>query len=212
MTFPWKVVNAGDVEALAHIKKYDKVLYAALKARACKQPRPLTPKHRRNDLFASLVESVVSQQLSVRASDTIYTRLKEAAGGSITPERIASTPELTLRAAGLSGAKVKTLKSLSLAITEGSLDLLALKKYSPEAATAALTKVWGIGPWTAEMFLIFALGAPDIFSPGDLAIARSMEEVFGLPKGAPRAELERIAHAWSPHRSYACRLLWALRD
>ena len=73
-------------------------------------------------------------------------------------------------------------------------------------------RIWGLGPWSAEMFLMFALGRPDVFSPGDLGLIRAMEAIYGLPKGAPRTTLLAIAEKWSPYRTYASLLLWRTRD
>ena len=196
-------------KALRHFKQADPILYqAALKHRHVL--RPHTRKNR-DQLFASLCESVVSQQLSVKASDTIWGRLKEACAGKVTPESISRISLPRMRACGLSAAKAKTLKELAKAIRNG-LDLPALRRATPEEATERLTVVWGIGPWTAEMFLMFGLGHPDIFSPGDLGLVRAMEMLYGLKRNPPRAKLERIAGCWSPHRSVACRILWRTRD
>lgn len=197
-------------EALKHFRKADPVMYRAAKAHGhLLSLRPVRTTRAR--LFATLCESVVSQQLSVKAADTIWTRLAEACGGEVTPEslRAASLPKL--RNAGLSAAKGRTLKEIARAEREG-LDLPALKKKTPEEAAAALTSVWGIGPWTAEMFLMFGLGHPDIFSPRDLGLVRSMERLYGLPKDPSIQELELIALRWSPHRTFACRILWKSRD
>lgn len=199
-------------EAYAHLKKADAVLHAAaLPFRGTYAMRP-DPKKRNDQLFAALASSVVGQQLSTRAADTIWERVKAASGGKVTAETIAALPAARLRKAGLSAAKVKTLKELSKAVRKDGLNLLALRKVPYEEAAARLTSIWGIGPWTVEMFLIFSLGNRDIFSPGDLALARAVEKLYGLPKNAPRAELIRIAERWSPHRSFACLILWKLYE
>lgn len=196
-------------EAFKHFKSVDPVLYKAL-LRVKSKLTPPKLKRTNQALFESLAESVVSQQLSVKAADTIYTRLKEVCGGAITPENILRTPLPKMRKAGLSGAKSKTLKETAKAIQKG-LVLTSLRTKSPEEATEALTKIWGIGPWTAEMFLMFGLGHPDIFSSGDLGLVRSMEDLYGL-KNPTRAKLEEIASVWSPHRTLASRILWRHRD
>lgn len=196
-------------DAFAHYKRVDPVLHGAAKAvRARLTPQKL--KRTNAALFESLAESVVSQQLSVKAADTIYGRLKEACGGKITPESIQAASLPKMRKAGLSAAKAKTLKELAKAV-RGGLVLSSLRAKPPEEATEALVKIWGIGPWTAEMFLIFGLGHPDIFAPGDLGLVRSIENLYGI-KNPSRAKLEKIAACWSPHRSLACRILWRHRD
>jgi DNA-3-methyladenine glycosylase II len=204
--------EAYEREAYAHFKKADPVLYAAALPHRGKFTLRPDPKKRNDQLFASLAASVVGQQLSIRAADTIWERIKAACGGKVDAKTIVSTSETELRAAGLSRSKVKTLKSLSEAVLRDNLNLLSLRNLSYEDAAARLTQIWGIGPWTVEMFLIFALGARDIFSPGDLGLARAIESLYGLPKGTSKAELARIAERWSPHRSFACLVLWRLYE
>jgi DNA-3-methyladenine glycosylase II len=97
-------------------------------------------------------------------------------------------------------------------VLAGTLDLAALRKVPEDEAVIALSAVWGIGRWTAEMFLMFALEREDVFSPGDLGLRRSMESLYGLPKDVPVMQLEAIALSWSPHRTFASRALWRIRD
>ncbi len=158
------------------------------------------------------MSTVVSQQLGLAAADAIFSRVKKASGGRLTPESVLKVRPKAFRKAGLSGAKIKTLKSIARAIRNNSLDLLSLKKVSEEEAAEELMKVWGLGPWSSEMFLMFALGHSDVFSAGDLGLARAMETIYGLPKNAPRTSLLAIAQKWSPHRTYASLLLWRTRD
>jgi DNA-3-methyladenine glycosylase II len=117
-----------------------------------------------------------------------------------------------MRKAGLSAAKAKTLKELSRAILDGRLDLVALRKLPEEEAVAKLSEVWGIGRWTAEMFLMFALEREDVFSPGDLGLIRAMELLYGIEPNSKAHVYEAIAVRWSPHRTFACRVLWRIRD
>lgn len=202
-------MDTDHAAALKHFKKVDPVLHGEAK-RLLKTLSRRAEIRRADLLYAALAESVVSQQLSVKASDTIWTRLKTACGGKVTPSSVLTTSLPRMRKAGLSAAKVKTLKELAKAVEKG-LHLPALKKKSPEEATATLTQVWGIGPWTAEMFLMFGLSHPDIFSARDLGLVRSMEALYGL-KNPSIQELDAIAARWSPHRSLASRILWKSRD
>lgn len=195
---------------LRHFKKVDPVLYEALKKHK-KDLTARTPIQTNQKLFEALAESVVSQQLAVKAADAIWLKLKTVCGGRVTPECILKTSLPRLRSAGLSGAKAKTLKELSKAITKG-LKLSSLKRATPEEAEHTLTKIWGIGPWTCEMFLMFALQHPDIFSSRDLGLVRSMETLYKLPRTTSKKELEEIAAKWSPYRTLACRVLWKARD
>ena len=198
-------------QALAHFKKADPVLYKVAKRHAGQIVAKVSPKRGADALFASLASSVVSQQLSLKAAATIWERLKVAAGGAVTAESIAKLKVEKMRAAGLSAAKVRTLKELSQAVKDG-LDLPALKKLPEDVAIAQLTSVWGIGTWTAEMFLIFALGRLDVFSPGDLGVMRAIEEIYQVEKDSHKRTYAALAEKWAPYRSIACLILWRHRD
>ncbi len=199
-------------KAIVHLQSVDPVLYKASLPHHDEVAK--SSRHRRNydALFPALAGSIVSQQLSTKAADTIWGRLEKACKGDVTPEKILRLRDTTMRKAGLSAAKTKTLKELSRAITSGTLSLPALARVPEAEAIVALSSVWGIGRWTAEMFLIFALQRDDVFSVGDLGLRRSVEALYGLPKDAPIADIEAIAVRWSPHRSFASRLLWKVRD
>ncbi len=198
--------------ALKHFKRVDPRFYRATLAHHASLPAELPTKRTRAQLFESLVATVISQQLGVVAADTIFARVKAACKGRITSLLILKIKPERLRAAGLSGAKTKTVKAIAAATLDGSLDLLALKKMSETDAAEALMRIWGLGPWSVEMFMMFSLGRSDVFSVGDLGLIRSMEAIYGLPKDASRTTLVAIAEKWSPYRTYACLLLWRARD
>lgn len=200
--------------ALLHLKTADPILYAkALLVQEHFVPRStVSRRYSSQKLFASLAASVTGQQLSTKAADSIWAKLEIVCKGEVTPEAILKLRLSTMRKAGLSAAKAKTLKELSNAVLSGELTLLALKKLPEEEAIAKLSSVWGIGRWTAEMFLMFALEREDVFSPGDLGLRRSIESLYNLPKDVHTRELEAIALAWSPHRTFASRVLWRIRD
>lgn len=200
--------------ALLHLKKADPVLYQAARLHAADLKGRYAKKRRYSgdELFAALAASVTGQQLSTKAADTIWARVEAACKGPVTPEAIKKLRLPTLRKVGLSAAKAKTLKELSSAVLSRTLDLNALRKMPEEDAIAKLSSIWGIGRWTAEMFLMFALERADVFSPGDLGLRRSIEALYGLPKDVPIKELEAIAVKWSPHRTFASRVLWRIRD
>jgi DNA-3-methyladenine glycosylase II len=205
----------GDMvkKAMQHLKKVDPILHAAaLPHHTHIVLNAHRRNYRKNDLFAKLAGSIVSQQLSTKAADTIWGRLKDACGGAVTPEAIKRLRASTLRKAGLSAAKIKTLKELSGAILSRELNLSALRTLPEAEAIAELSRIWGIGRWTAEMFLMFALDREDIFSPGDLALIRSIELLYGIPRNSKPHVYEAVALAWSPHRTFASRILWKLRD
>jgi DNA-3-methyladenine glycosylase II len=199
-------------KALAHIRRTDPILYAAALPLRRELPEELGQVRTAQGLFERLARSIVGQQLATKAAQSIWLRVVAACGGTVTPGELLSTPLSKLRAAGLSGSKVKALQSLARAVSGNSLDLLALKRVPEPEAIEALTAVWGIGTWTAEMFLMFALGRPDVFSIGDLGLVRSMERIYKLKKGTPKEKLQKIAARWSPYQSYACLILWKSHD
>lgn len=203
--------SADDV-ILKHFKKADPLLYAAALPFRGQIMSRVQPKRTNADLFRSLVSSIVSQQLSLKAANSIHARFKTVVGGTVTPEAILAADFVLLRSAGLSAGKVKSITALATAIQSKELSLLSLKSLTAEEAIPKLTAVYGIGPWTAEMFLIFALGAPDIFSPGDLILDRQMRKLLHLPDAVSKKELSRIAERWAPYRSFASLLFWKLND
>jgi DNA-3-methyladenine glycosylase II len=157
--------------------------------------------------YAGLVWVVMGQQISVSAAKAIMARL-ETSLGTVTPETVMAATDEELRAPGLSRQKIATLRSSALAVQQG-LDLDALKDLEAEEAIATLCAVKGIGRWTAEVYLLFALGHPDIFPAGDLAIQESARLAFALDARPKEKELLSRAEAWRPHRAAAARLLWA---
>lgn len=163
--------------------------------------------HLAEDRFAELAASIVSQQLSVKAADTIWKRFE--ALGPVTPESILGYAEDEMRAVGLSGAKTRYVRDLALHVADGRLDLGAVDELDDEAVIEALTAVKGIGRWTAEMYLIFALGRPDVLAVDDLGLRRAAGWLLQLERPATREELAEAGAQWSPYRSAASRYLWA---
>ena len=157
--------------------------------------------------YAGLVWIVMGQQISVSAAKAIMARL-ETALGTITPETVLAASDEVLRAAGLSRQKVSTIREAALALA-GGLDLDGLKHMPAEEAVHALRAIKGIGRWTAEVYLLFALGHPDIFPAGDLALQEAARLAFGLDVRPKEKELLSRAESWRPHRAAAARLLWA---
>ncbi|MBI4724575.1 MAG: DNA-3-methyladenine glycosylase 2 family protein [Rhodomicrobium sp.] len=158
--------------------------------------------------FKGLVWVVTGQQISVAAGRAIFGRLDAALGG-ITAEAIASASDGVLRGAGFSAPKIRTLRALQEAALSGGLDLAALEQKNAEDAVAALCAIKGIGPWTAEVYLLFAAGHPDIFPAADLALQEAARLAFALDARPPARELRVMSDVWSPWRSAAARLLWA---
>lgn len=198
--------------ALRHLKRADPYFYRVTKPYHRSLPADLPEKRTRAALFASLVSIVIAQQLGTAATGAILARVRAACRGRLTPLSLLKMKPATLRRTGLSGAKTKTLKTIAAAIENGSLDLLALKAFPEPEAARALMNLWGLGPWSVDMFMMFALGRADVFSSGDLGLVRAVEMLYRLPKNSSRATLLAIAKKWSPHRTYACLLLWKTRD
>jgi DNA-3-methyladenine glycosylase II len=165
------------------------------------------PLRRRPAGFPGLARVIVGQQLSVASASAIWARL-EAAFPELTPDAIARAREPKLKKAGLSAAKIRTLKAIAEACA-GGLDLVGLSAVDPDEARRLLQEVKGIGPWTADIYLLFCLGHPDVFPHGDLALRNAVAEAFGETPPMDPAELKAMAERWSPHRSVAAYLFWA---
>jgi DNA-3-methyladenine glycosylase II len=159
--------------------------------------------------FQSLVSSIMYQQLAGSAADAIYARFLQLYNGRFpSPSRLAATPDMRLRAAGLSGRKAEYIKGLAASVSEGSLDLASLASMEDEQVVEQLTAVRGIGRWTAEMFLIFCLGRPDVLPVGDLGLQRAMQKTYLLRKALTPERMEKIAVPWRPYRSIATWYMW----
>lgn len=196
-------------KALRHFRRVDSRFYEATKAHHTVLPEELGG---RTNLFESLCKTVVSQQLGTRAASTIFARVKKVCGGKLSPRSVMEVRAVALRAAGLSAAKQKTLKELAKAVEGRKISLQALRALPYVEVESRLTEIWGLGPWSAEMFSMFSLGHPDIFSASDLGLARGIEQVYKLPQGTPRAKLVQIADKWAPYRTFASLLLWRIKD
>ncbi len=168
----------------------------------------LPPLRRTKGGFAGLISIVIAQQLSVAAADTIEARVV-AKLKKITPETILKSRMPTLRACGLSGPKIKTLKALANAVKDKTLDFKKVDAAHPDEAREMLTQVSGIGPWTSDIYIMFALGHADVFAPGDLALQEAARVAYGLRARPDVIKLAKRARTWSPWQGVAARLLWA---
>lgn len=166
------------------------------------------PLRRRPAGFEGLARIVVGQQLSTASAGAIWSRLV-AAIEPFDVESFLSAPEKTLRAAGLSAPKIRTLRSIARAVAEGELVIESLATVPDEVIHEQLTMVPGIGPWTADIFIMFCLGRRDAFAAGDLALQVAAAGALGLERRPTPAELLEIAERWRPWRGVAARLLWA---
>ena len=168
---------------------------------------------RPSDAYGALLRSIVGQQLSTKAARTIYTRLTGLYGDRTpSPSELVATDPERLREAGLSRAKASYLRSLAEHVLAGELELDRLTELPDEEVSAQLTAVKGLGQWTADMFLIFHLGRPDVLPVGDLGIRRAVQIAYGLEELPAARELTRIAEPWRPHRSLASLYLWSSLD
>jgi DNA-3-methyladenine glycosylase II len=161
------------------------------------------------DAFIALVHAIVSQQLSTKAAATIARRFDALFDGKPNPSAVARVQDEQLRAVGLSSQKVRYIRDLCARIDDGSLPVETLNDLPDEDVIQSLTRVKGIGRWTAEMFLMFRLHRPDVLPVDDLGILKAVQRAYGLRK-MPRPErLNKIGEPWRPYRSVACWYLWA---
>ncbi len=157
--------------------------------------------------YAGLARIIAFQQISVAAAATIWGRV-ETGLGEITPASILGCPEEALRGFGLSRPKVSHLRSIALAEHSGALNMARLMSAPMEAARAELLDVRGVGPWTAEVFLMYARGALDAFPWSDIGLSESWRLLSGAPVRPPPKDFREIGEAWSPWRGVATHLLW----
>ncbi len=200
-----------------HLASIDPVLAVVIARIKLAPPKALTLRNH----FHTLVESIVSQQLSVKASDTIFKRFKQLfvdAGVIKTPRsfpkplQVLKMPDSKLRSVGLSAGKVRYVKDLAYKVHKKEVMLHKLDSMSDEEVIEHLTQVKGVGRWTGEMFLMFALQRPDVFSHGDLGLRNAIQKLYGFKKPLSQKQIEKIATKWAPHRTLACRYLWKSLD
>ena len=167
-----------------------------------RNPKPVTH-------CEALVESVISQQLAVKAADTIYGRVKELARGRMVPGRIAEITEAQMRAAGVSGAKFKTIQGLAEAAITKSIKINSLHEIDDDHLIFdQLTSLWGIGPWTVDMFMMHQLGRLDIWPTGDLGVRRGWEKIYSLKSEIEPKALEKKGEKFRPYRSVVAWYCW----
>lgn len=169
--------------------------------------------HFSKNYFLSLAESVVSQQLSVKAADTIFGRVKALTNDSeLTAETVLRMDSQKMRDAGLSWSKISYVKNLAEYTLVSDKVFEQFTAMSEEEIIAELTKVKGIGRWTVEMFLTFTMGKEDVFSLGDLGIKNAIKKLYGFSEDPSKEEMLAIAEKWRPYRSIASRYLWKSLD
>lgn len=190
-------------KARQHLYHVDPILSKVISQVEIPQRQPT------HDYFFNLVDAIISQQLSMKSANTILTRFKKLfKNQTIDPEILLNTPDTVIRSIGISRQKVAYLKNLANHVLEGGLIFEQFDTMTDEEIVRELMKVKGIGRWTAEMFLIFAMGRPDVFSYGDLGLRKAIQKLYGFEKEPTIDEATKIAEKWRPYRTLACRYLW----
>jgi DNA-3-methyladenine glycosylase II len=202
-TSTWQeIVDAG----IQHLSAVDPIMAAVI---AQVGPCTLTPNP---NLFETLVDAIVSQQISVKAADAIMARLRAATpGGNLIPTALLTLDHDALRAVGLSTPKARYVRDLSERVVSGQLDLAHLPQQDDEVVIAELVKVKGIGRWTAEMMLIFALGRPNVLPVDDLGFVEGVRSAYHLAERPTPQELRERGKLWHPYRTFATWYMWGLR-
>jgi DNA-3-methyladenine glycosylase II len=193
-------------KAIAHLKNADPVLRAVIE-----RVGPFRMTYR-EPTFHSMARSIVFQQLNGKAASTIFERLESAAGGDITPQSILALDEAAMRACGLSKQKLSYLRDLAARTASGEIDFGLLPSLSDADVIAHLTRVKGVGVWTAQMFLIFALRRPDVMPTADFAVTLAIQRAYRKRKPPKAAALLKLSERWKPYRSIACWYWWRSLD
>jgi DNA-3-methyladenine glycosylase II len=199
-------------KAIATLRDADPVMARLIEQNGAVVRRDLK-RERPGDAYGTLVRAIVGQQLSTKAAATIYGRVLELfKGHTPTPKQLLKVSPESLRAAGLSRAKVAYLRDLAQHVEDGALELELLPELPDEEVAAQLTAIKGLGQWTADMFLMFHLGRPDILPVGDQGIRRAIQVEYGLRKPPDAKRMRKIARPWQPYRTLACLYLWSSLD
>jgi DNA-3-methyladenine glycosylase II len=192
-------------KAINHLRAVDPALGAVIERVG---PYKLVPRAEGTH-FDHVVRSIVGQQLSGAAAQTIYKRVLALKGGKPpTPADILKFPVATLRAAGLSGRKVEYVKELAQRTHDGSIAILKIHEMDDAGVMETLVSVRGIGPWTAQMVMMFRLGRPDVFPELDLGVQKGIQKLRRMRKLPTPKQMEKIGRTYAPYRTYAAWYLW----
>ena len=196
------------MDYVAHLSK-DKKLAAIIR-------EPLEPLHTRQNIPLRLMASIMGQQLSTKVAKVIYHRFLTLFNGEEpTPQQVLAIPAETLRAIGLSNAKVGYVHNVARFCIEHNIEDHTLLSMSNEDIIALLTQIKGVGRWTVEMLLMFTLGREDVFAPDDLGIQQAMIKLYNIKvtdKKGIRERMLKLSGKWKPYRTYACMHLWRWKD
>lgn len=192
-------------DALSHFRVVDPILYSAAQTITLDEPS-----FRSSDrYFVSLCSEIIGQQLSSKVADVLFDRFEKFfPKRNVTPKRVLGISEETLRGTGMSWSKTRFIRDLAQQVIAKSVRLETLSSLADADVIRELTRVKGIGPWTAEMFLMFSLGREDVFSYGDLGLRNAMKKLYGFKKDPIVKQMEKIVNKWKPYRTYAARILW----
>lgn len=192
-------------KVVIYLKKADPILGSVIDRVELELRKP------HSNYFQALVESIISQQLSIKASDTIEKRFKALFKTKTfpKPKEVLKMSDAKMRSVGLSGSKTKYIKDLAKRVESGDLHFRGIGTKSEEEIIEMLVQVKGIGRWTAEMFLMFAVARPDVYSHGDLGLRNAIVKLYKVRGELTQKKAEKIASKWSPYRTLACRYLWA---
>jgi DNA-3-methyladenine glycosylase II len=191
--------------AKTHLSKKDRVLRKLIRK------FPDAELQMRGDAFQTLARSIVGQQISVKAAQSVWNKFASTAG-KVDPATVVVLPEATLRTCGLSGQKTKYILDLARHFHEGLVKPRRWKRMQDEAVIEDLVRVKGIGRWSAEMFLMFHMMRPDILPVGDLGLQRAMEKQYNGGEPLTKDEMREIGAAWTPWRSVGTWYLWRSLD
>lgn len=193
---------------LQHLAKDPKLL-PLLKSQPVKEIKSC------KNVYLELMSSIISQQLSTKVAKIIFGRFMELFGCTPTPQQVVDMPFDQLRAIGLSNAKTQYIKNIAAYALEHDMSDKVLHKMSNEEVMEFLLPIKGVGKWTVEMLLMFALGREDVFAVDDLGIQQAMQQLY-MPRTTDKKKIKekmlKISKAWSPYRTYACLYLWRYKD
>ena len=203
-----RVIDVDLVAVSKQLARKDKTLGAFIKkVGPCTLSGPIHESH-----FESIVFAVIAQQLSAKAADTITFRLLDLVGSPLEPKNVLKKTDEQLRSVGLSGAKARTIREFAQVVHSGELDLDALDEMTDDEVHQELTKLWGIGRWTAEMAMIFRLGRLDVWPVGDLAVRKGFTKIYGLSAVPNEVDFESLADHLKPYRSVVAWYCWRATD
>lgn len=189
---------------ITHFQNADPILYSLIR----KHPS-LESKLRKKDYFKSLSSEIIGQQLSGKVADVLFDRFEKLfPKRRVSPKRVLALSEETLRGTGMSWSKARFIRDLAQHVLTKSVQLDQLAQLPDQDVIKELTKVKGIGPWTAEMFLMFTLGREDVFSYGDLGLRKAIKKLYSFKKDPTVKQMEKIVNKWKPYRTFAARILW----